>query len=83
MVLSLVVVLVIMGTSCLLSRFGRKNLLQIGTIIVFISLIVVSVGSFLKTDDGKNMIVAGLFFWTIGFGLSLGPIVWLYIAEVI
>ena len=81
--LNLVPVLVIMLTSCLLSKVGRKTLLQIGTLIEVMSLIIVSVGYFLNSDEGKIMIVVGLFIWMIGFGLSLGPIVWLYIAEII
>ena len=81
--LNLVPVIIIIFTSILLSKFGRKTLLQIGTMIEVVSLIIVSIGYFLDSDGGKSMIVAGLFMWNVGFGLSLAPIVWLYIAEIV
>ena len=69
-----------MVTSGLLSKFGRKSLLQLGTMIISISLLVVSIGYFLdmESNPAKVMIITGLFSWTVGFGL-LGPIARLYV----
>lgn len=79
-ILNLVPVLVIMLTSCMLAKIGRKTLLQVGTMIEIISLIIVCIGYFLDSSEGRTMIIVGLFLWMVGFGLSLGPIVWIYIA---
>ena len=51
--------------------------------MISISLMITSIGYFLETDEAKIMIIVGIFLWTIGFGLSVGPIVLLYIPEIV
>ena len=47
----------------------------------------VAIGFFIKGEDkggpGQALILAGLFIYMAVFGLSLGPIVWLYIPEIV
>ena len=47
-----------------------------------------SVGFFIKDsedneDVGNNLIISGLVIYMTAFGLSLGPVVWLYIPEIV
>ena len=47
-----------------------------------------SVGFFIKDsedkeDAGNGLIISGLVIYMTSFGLSLGPIVWLYIPEIV
>lgn len=71
-----------MFVSFLLSRFGRKSLLQIGTLVTIIALIMITTGFFLNNEDGNITVVVGLFIWMIFVGMSINPIIWLYIAEI-
>ena len=57
-------------------------MLQVGTLIISLSLFTISVGYFIDADKFAVMIIIGLFCWTLGMG-CLGPIVLLYIPEVI
>jgi hypothetical protein len=48
----------------------------------------VAIGFFIEKDTNDNMlgealILTGLFIYTAMFGVSLGPVVWLYIPEVV
>lgn len=81
-------------TSYLLTRLGRKQILQGGTFIAVISLLLMGVGFFVRggsdhpvegtaTTIGNIMIIGGLIIFMADFGLSLGPVVWLYIPEVL
>lgn len=63
---------------------GRKTILQAGTGVATLSLIMIGIGFFLKDPEGtgllyKILIIGGLVVFMANFGLSLGPIVWLYI----
>lgn len=78
--LSLVCTMVV---SFLLSRFGRKPLLQIGTLITIVSLALITAGFFLDSDAGNIIVIVGIFVWMIATGLAMNPIIWLYIAEII
>lgn len=69
----------------LLIRLGRKTILQFGTLLDGIANILIAVGFlFLDTWNnervGKDLILAGLFLFMPVFGMTLGPIVWLYIS---
>ena len=73
-------------TSYLLSKLGRKTILQIGTIAAVFSLVLISVGFMVESlpESGQNaLIIGGLVIFMANFGLSLGPIVWLYIPEIV
>jgi hypothetical protein len=69
-------------TSYLLSKIGRKTILQYGTAIGGISNAVIAIGFFIKDsnkDVSSGLILFGLVVFMANFGLSLGPVVWLYI----
>ena len=69
-------------TTYLLAKFGRKTILQIGTLVAGLSLVLIAVGFLNQSfpDEVKNsLIIIGLVIFMANFGLSLGPIVWLYI----
>ncbi len=79
-------VLTLFIVSYLLSRVGRKTLLQLGTIIGAISTGIIAVGFFIhdsNTDVGNIFILLGLVIFMANFGISLGPVVWLYIPEIV
>lgn len=77
-------------TGFLLIKFGRKTILQFGTLAGGIGNVLVFIGFFLngRADDpdsnpGQYFILFGLFIYMGVFGISLGPIVWLYIPEIV
>jgi hypothetical protein len=85
-VLNLEQVLTSLATSYLLTRLGRKTILQAGTIGGVASLLFISVGFFLQSSletFANILIIIGLVVFLANFGLSLGPIVWLYIPEIV
>jgi len=68
--------------SYVLSRVGRKTILQAGVIFGAISNGIIAVGFFIhdsNTDVGNVLILLGLVIFMANFGLTLGPVVWLYI----
>lgn len=70
----------------LLARIGRKKILQSGTFMGMVSLILIAAGFLIKHKSegvGNAIIVVGLIIFMANFGLSLGPVVWLYIPEVL
>jgi len=72
-------------TGFLLIKLGRKTILQIGTLGAFLGNALIFIGFLLNgsgddaTSDGQPLILIGLFLYMGVFGISLGPIVWLYI----
>lgn len=71
-------------TGILLAKFGRKTILQFGTLLGGIGNLLLTIGFFIKgpSDEGgvgQGIILVGLFLYMAVFGISLGPIVWLYI----
>lgn len=75
-------------TGFLLATFGRKTILQIGTFLEGVANIFAAVGFFIwnYTDQIKlaeALVLLGLFLYMGVFGVSLGPVVWLYIPEVV
>ena len=70
--------------SSLMIKYGRKTLLQLGGVFLVIPLIMMSVGFIAEANSNESLIpkliiVFSLFLYMGGFGLTLGPIVWLYI----
>lgn len=66
----------------------RKMLLIIGDTLLFICLIGLGVFSLLLNDAMNNefyqfIVLIFLFLFLIGYNTSLGPIVWIYIAEIL
>lgn len=69
-------------SSFLLKKYGRKLILQYGTVGAIITNFIIGIGFFLMGSSPKlsvALILIGLFCYMANFGLSLGPIVWLYI----
>ncbi|TXH59204.1 MAG: hypothetical protein E6Q89_02540 [Bacteroidia bacterium] len=70
-------------SSFLLARLGRKIILQAGTLFAAISLILVAIGFWIKDSSpaaSNVLVILGLVIFMANFGLSLGPVTWLYIA---
>jgi sugar porter (SP) family MFS transporter len=65
-------------TSAITTKVGRRTLLITGTAVDMVAL-------FVYSFSGSIPIITkiAVFVYTIGFGFSLGPIVWLYIAEIL
>lgn len=75
-------------TSYLLTRLGRKIILQAGTLIAAVCLLLIGIGFIVKGDGDITtavsvLILGGLVIYMANFGLSLGPVVWLYIPEIL
>lgn len=71
-----------MVTGILLAKLGRRTILLFGTLFEGLACALISIGFFIKDSDSsasEAMILIGLFFYMAVFGLSLGPVVWLYI----
>jgi SP family sugar:H+ symporter-like MFS transporter len=73
-----------------LKKVGRKTLLQLGTLVSIILLIILgtaylevfNINGQLSTSQ-QIMIVVSLYIFMTSFGLTLGPVVWLYIPEIV
>lgn len=86
MLINLLQCLAPLVVSYLLSKLGRKSILQAGTVFGAITTGIIGVGFFIhdsNTDVGNVFILLGLVLFMANFGLSLGPVVWLYIPEVV
>lgn len=82
MLINLEQVLTSLIVSYLLKSVGRKTILQIGTIVGAVSTGIIGIGFFIhdsNADIGNVFILLGLVVFMANFGLSLGPVVWLYI----
>lgn len=67
----------------LLTKFGRKTILQFGTFILAFSMLLITIGFFiLESNDsaGKALILPGLIIFMFTFGATLGSILWQYTA---
>lgn len=72
-------------STVLLVKFGRRVLLQAGTFVLTITLLLITVGFFIVHSayiPGLVLIVVGLLSYMFTFGATLGSIIWLYIAEI-
>ncbi|MCX7121735.1 MAG: sugar porter family MFS transporter [Gammaproteobacteria bacterium] len=66
----------------LIDRLGRKPLLYTGMAIMTICLFSLSISFSVNSAALKWIAFGSLFFYVIGFAISLGPIMWLMFAEV-
>lgn len=68
-----------------MKHLGRKTLLVGGDAVCMITLFALAVFSYLftKSDSYKYLVIIFLFAYLIAFQLSLGPITWLYLAEIL
>jgi hypothetical protein len=72
-------------SSYTLHNYGRKDLLSKGNILLGISTLLVTVGLIIQANYnffGTVIIVTGLCLFSLVFGVSVGPTVWLYMSEV-
>ena len=72
----------------LIDKYGRKTILQGGSVMSAVSNLLSAVGFFIlgsneDSDAGKGLVLTGLILYMVTFGASLGPIVWMYIPEVV
>lgn len=61
-------------------------MIVLGTLFGAITTICIAIGFFIRnsyTDAGNMMILLGLVLFMGIFGMSLGPVVWLYIPEIV
>jgi len=68
--------------------FGRKTILWFGTLICLLSLALLFVLCIPVVQNSNVTVTSGcvvffVYFYILGFGCSLGPIVWLYNAEIL
>lgn len=73
-------------TSYLLTVIGRKALLQIGSSMACVGCGIIAIGFFLENvSPGTSivLIIFGLVLFMANFGFTLGPVVWLYLPEIV
>jgi len=67
----------------ILHRVGKKTLLQVGTLILAISLLFISIGFFILSSvytAATVLIIFGLIIFNLTFGLTFGAIIWSYVS---
>ncbi|CAD8128642.1 unnamed protein product [Paramecium sonneborni] len=70
----------------IIEQFGRKPILKYGTLWCFISLLMLTFlmsNSIGNTTFGKYSIVISIFSYLFGFGFSLGPLLFIYLTEIL
>jgi MFS family permease len=73
-------------TSYILKKVGRKILLQLGTGVSFIVLTIIGIAFVAmhnNTTGQQVLVITSLYVFMISFGFTLGPVVWLYIPEIV
>jgi len=73
-------------SSVLLTKYGRKTILQFGTAGSAASNIVIAIGFWIDESHptiALVLILTALFYYMANFNTSLGPIVWMYIPEIV
>lgn len=63
-----------------IDRFGRKSILLLGEVFCIITLGLLTILGFLEIDSVSRYIILLFMF---SFGISLGPIVWIYVPEIL
>lgn len=66
----------------LLNYFGRRTIMIVGNLVMSLSLLVFGVNQLLDDKGFQNMAIASMFTFLAFFQFSSGPIVWLYMAEI-
>jgi MFS transporter, SP family, arabinose:H+ symporter len=68
--------------AALIAQFGRKTILLAGNIIVTFTLVGYGVITLLLGEE-NFMLKYLLFIYSFAFGFSLGPLLWIYVAEIL
>jgi len=72
----------------LISKIGRRTLLLYGSFLEGVSCLIVALGFFLNHNESLKeiaqvLIILGMFVFVAVFSMTLGPVVWLYIEDVL
>ena len=72
------------GAATLIKRLGRKTLLQVGALVTGILLAIMASCYIVPDNNSAQYVIVGcLYLFMLMFGFSLGPVVWLYIPEIL
>lgn len=69
----------------LLAKLGRRTILQAGTFILAVSMLLITIGFFILESAytaGTTLILMGLIVFMFTFGATLGSTIWPYTAEI-
>jgi len=67
----------------ILHKFGKRTLLQAGTVVLAVSLLLITIGFFILDfvhDAAFILILIGLIVFTFTFGVTYGAIIWAYVS---
>jgi hypothetical protein len=69
----------------LLKHVGRKVILFYGVIAAFFANIIIGIGFYVRdyTIAGNAFLYIGIFTYIMAYGVSLGPVIILYIPEIV
>ena len=70
----------------LLTKVGRKTILQVGTAINIVTCFTVAAGFWIREDNeplGTTMVIGGLVVYMGNLTTTLAPIVWIFAAELV
>lgn len=76
--IGITMVLMTFVSMALIDRLGRKPLLIAGSVIMILGYLVTG----LYMDKSPVIVLAGIISVVIGFSISLGPVMWAYLAEI-
>lgn len=85
-IVNFIVIPSIIASYFILQLVGRKPILFYGTFVAGISNLIVAIGFSIKDSNpgiSKTLLLGGFTIFMINFGISLGPVVYLYIPEII
>lgn len=71
---------------CILSRVGKKTLLQFGTLVLSAAMLLNALGFFILSLNATVklvMILIGLLVYNLIFGMTFGSIIWAYVTEIV
>ena len=63
-----------------IDKFGRKSILLLGECMCIVTLVILAIFGFMSLENPSKYIILVYMF---SFGISLGPIVWLYLPEIL
>lgn len=75
-----------LSSAYLLKRVGRKALFQLGTAVSCVFMLLICIGFLALPDQTTGqqvLIIVSLFIFMFDFGMTLGPVVFLYIPEIV
>lgn len=65
-------------------KLGRKSILLLGEMACFFSMLIIAILQTFSQSNGVNYAsIVFIFIFMFSFGISLGPIVWIYNAEIL